>query len=282
MPESKAEKQKTSLQKRLLPYGVAAVALAVFLLCAVLFGFVPVLLFLLQFIGWTLLTVVVIVLVVILCPVIIGVKYESKKMVVWVRFLGIKINVYPLSKWMEKIIDNRKNKKPKQKKKKKKEEDKEETQEKTTRNWRAAIEKQKKLAVAIKDALGVFFWHIRVRNVRLCLPVHAEDAADTAMRCGQVQAAIGTMRAMLEGRVHVQYKQLEVVPDFTGDLAQAVFFTCKVSLKPVIIVMMSIKFLQRWLQKRPYSKKVYKQAIKAKRRRQKMYNKMRRANASKK
>ncbi len=281
MPKNKAEKQKTSLPKRLLPYGIAAVALAVFLFCAVLFGFVPVLLFLLKLIGWTLLTVVVIVLVVLLCPFIIGVKYELEKIVVWVRFLGIKINVYPLSKWMEKIIENRKNKKPKPEKKKK-EDDKEEVQEKPKRNWRAAIEKQKKLAVAIKEALGVFFWHIRVRNVRLCLPVHTEDAADTAMRCGQVQAAIGTVRAMLEGRVHVQYKQLEVVPDFTGDLSKAMFFTCKISLKPVIIVMMSIKFLQRWLQKRPYSKKVYKQALKAKRRRQKMYNKMRRANASKK
>ncbi len=282
MPENKEEKQKTSLFKRLLPYGIAAVVLAVFLFCVVLFGFVYTLLFLLQFIGWTLLTVVVIILVVLLFPLIIGVKYESKELAIWVRFLGIKINVYPLSKWMKKIVEDRKNKKPKQKKKKKEEDDKEDTQEKPKRNWRAAIEKQKKLAVAIKEALGVFFRHIRVRGVRLCLPVHTEDAAATAMRCGQVQAAIGTVRSMLEGRVHVQYKQLEVVPDFTGDLSQAMFFTCKVSLKPVIIVMMSIKFLQIWLQKRPYSKKVYKQALKAKRRRQKMYNKMRKANASKK
>lgn len=211
-------------------------------------------------IGWFFLGLLALIVLVLVLPVTIKLQFQGGELGVWARVLFVRVRVFPGPD------KPKKEKKPKKKRARKKDGGEEgEEKKKAKRSFGETWAMIKRLAAAGIEALKPFIRHLRINAVQLVIPVHAEEASDTAMRCGQVQAAVGAVRGWLDGRLKVRFKKIVVIPDFADQYGKELFFACKICFSPGIIFVMLFKFLKRYLRKRPYSKRAYKQAIAEKR-----------------
>ncbi|MDL2295022.1 DUF2953 domain-containing protein, partial [Ruminococcaceae bacterium OttesenSCG-928-D13] len=200
-------------------------------------------------------------------PASVKVKYGGGQFSVWVRVLFIRLRVFPMGPWLQKRLAGSQSK-PEKKPKKDKAEDRdtEAEQEKKKRTPQQTAALIKRLARAGAAAMKAFFRHLRIRGVSVVLPVHAEDASDTAVRCGQAQTAIGTARGVLANWLNIKYKKLVVIPDFTGQYKDELCFACKFVFCPGILFVMGYKFLKAYLSgRRRMSRRAYRQALARKR-----------------
>ena len=86
--------------------------------------------------------------------------------------------------------------------------------------------------MCIRDRLRT----VHVRGVKAVWPVHCEDAAETAIRFGHMQAYVGSALGVLQNFVDLQLKQVDIIPDFTGEHKYRRYFYCKIQAIPFIIV----------------------------------------------
>ena len=191
-------------------------------------------------IGWFFLGLLCLVLLVLLVPSTIYIQLDSSGLIVKLRVLFIWVQVYPFK---QREPRKKKEKKPKPKVNEEPTEEKEKRKRTPGEMWRWG----KRLAKAGLAAMKPFLRHLRIRQVQVVIPVYAGDAADTAQLCGQVQAAVGTLRALLEERLNIKYKKLVVLPDFTGHSFNELYFSCKAVFSLGIMLVMGFIFLRRYL-----------------------------------
>lgn len=218
----------------------------------------------LAIIGWFFLGLLALFILLMVVPVSIMVRYSAAGgLLIRVRVLFVFLTLWP----MKARTKPKKEKKPRKKKEKKAKEDaeEEEAEEKPKKSFSQRVAFIKRLVRAGMAAMKRFFRHLRITGIRLVLPIHAEEAADTAKRCGQAQAAIGALRAVADGRLRLRFSQLQVLPDYAGQLGGTLSFSCKLWFCPGIIFVMGGAFLRQYLRKRPYSKAAYKRALAQKR-----------------
>ena len=213
-------------------------------------------------IGWCFLGLLCVLLLLLVLPVTISAEYREKSLTVYVRVLFVRMRLFPQKSRVEKKTTSRpaKDKKAQTAKKEKK---------KIPRTLYESIEFVRGLTESGWAAVKVYLRHVRIHRVQMVLPVHGIDAADTALQCGRVQAAVGAVRAVLDDRLYIRYKRLEVLPDFSGQLWEQLLLACKVSFCPGIIFPMGIAFLKQHLKRRFHNRAAYKQALARKRARQK-------------
>jgi hypothetical protein len=77
---------------------------------------------------------------------------------------------------------------------------------------------------------------VHVRDVKAVWPVHCGDAAETAIRFGRTQAYVGSALGVLQNFVDLQLRQVDIIPDFTGEHKYRRYFYCKIQATPFIIV----------------------------------------------
>ena len=88
--------------------------------------------------------------------------------------------------------------------------------------------------------MRLVFRVIRVRDVQLVLPVHDEDAAQTAIQYGQVQAWLGGIFGTLQNFLDFRLKQVDIIPDFAGSYKYRRYFYCKIMATPFIMMVAAI------------------------------------------
>ncbi len=191
-------------------------------------------------VGWVLLGLLALVLLVIVCPLTIHATLHSGSLTVRVRVLFLYLKVYPLPE--------RKARPKKQKKKKAEADDaKPEKKEKKKKPLSERVAFLRRLITSALPALKFVLKRLHFNAIDIVLPVYAGDAADTATRCGQLQAAIGTLRALLDSRLHVRYKRLCLLPDFANQYQGQHYFSGKIVFSPLIIVGAGAVFLKAFL-----------------------------------
>lgn len=211
-----------------------------------------------QVIGWILLSLLAFVLVLMVVPVTVAVQVGKGGLLVKVRVLFVQLTVWPRSPRPQK-------KKPaKQKKEKPKDEAEKQKKPKKEKTRAQKIDMVKRLIAAAKSAMRVVLRHVRLHAVQLEVPVHAADAAETAKRCGQFQAVVGSANAVLSNTLHLKWKRVQIYPDFAGQMQERLFFACKVSFCPVIMLVAGVVFLKKYLSGRRYSKALLKKALREK------------------
>lgn len=208
-------------------------------------------------IGWILLGLLALLVLALVLPTVITVQLDKNGLRVWARLLFVRVKVFPLKP--------RKPKPVKETKAKKKDETPKEKKEKPKKSFGEQFVFIKRLAKAGIAAMGVFLRHVRINAVQVVAPLHMEDASETALWVGRAQGALGGLRAVLDGRLKVRFKRIQVIPDFAGQMQDAWLFACKVAFNPVIMFKMAFVFLRLFLRKRPYSRAVYKRALAQKR-----------------
>ncbi len=214
-------------------------------------------------IGWVLLGLLALVVLLLVAPITAVVRFEHGILTVHVWVLFVRFRVFPLAKKAKKP-KKVKAKKEKSKKQDAQQQEQEQTQKDSAFAKRVAM--LKRAMRASKPAIAFVVRHLAVRRVQLVLPVHSADAAATALQCARAQAALGSLRAVLDGRLSVRWRRLQIFPDFTGEMQGYLFFACNIVLVPVIMLIAGFIFLKEYTRRRPYSKQAYKQAIEEKKR----------------
>lgn len=77
---------------------------------------------------------------------------------------------------------------------------------------------------------------VRVSGIRLRLPVHGPDAAATALQYGRLNAALHTANAALSNLMRLEWEELALTPDFTGEAKGSEYFSCKITTRLFIMV----------------------------------------------
>lgn len=190
-------------------------------------------------IGWIFAGIGILVLVFLLCPVIVGISYRDETFGLTVRLLGfIKLTLYPQDEEKQARKDEKNARKRRKKQKKKDEEaQKKPKRKRTLRQWLYLI---KRIAHSAGAAKSLILRALHIYDFEFVLAVHEEEASDTAIRFGQLQAAVGGVRAILENIIKIRYKTLVIIPDFAGQYATSPTFSCKVAACPVIMLIAGI------------------------------------------
>lgn len=190
-------------------------------------------------VGYILLGILAVLILLLVLPVTAKIQYNQQQLTIKLRVLFLVFKLFPQK---EKPV---KEKKPRKKAKEKPDEPAKPQKEKPRKTLSQQIRFIKKLAGSAQGALRFILRHLYISKVRLVWPVHAPEAADTAVQAGRMQALVGSARAVLQNVMHVSYKQLEIVPDFTGLMELEPYFSCNVSASPVIMVIAASIFATR-------------------------------------
>lgn len=100
-----------------------------------------------------------------------------------------------------------------------------------------------KMVSAAGRLLRGVFGALRVKNIRLRLPVSGKDAADTAVQFGKMQAYIGTTLGFLNQFFWLDIKEMHLDPDFTGSLKGTERFSCQITAQLIIMVIAAAAFV---------------------------------------
>ena len=89
-------------------------------------------------------------------------------------------------------------------------------------------------------AVRRLLWGLRIHHIRIAVPVHRRDAAATALGVGWARAALHSSLGILNNFFRLQFKQLDIWPDYTGEDAGREVFSCKVTGQLIIMVNIAI------------------------------------------
>ena len=190
------------------------------------------------------------VLFVLLIPVTVGLQSENGAFRVWLRLWFVKFGVFPVPPWLQKLIDRfgggEKKEKPQKEKKPKTEPVK--AAARLSSPLQKLLELLEKIRLIAANA-GWFlkrgFWSLRIRHIRVLVPVGGEDVAKVGIQCGRVHAALGAALGVLQNYFRMQFDQLYVEPDFTGQSRQKPVFACEITAHGISIVIAAAVVLVR-------------------------------------
>ena len=92
----------------------------------------------------------------------------------------------------------------------------------------------------ILSAAGAFmrrvFRALHFTGIIFILPIHRDDAAQTAVAYGRAQAWVGGAAAALQNFFNLSFRQVRILADFTGEITAGPYFSCKIGASPIIMI----------------------------------------------
>ena len=166
-------------------------------------------------------------------PVWVSVELRHSRLTVRLRVLFLTFTLLPA----------REKKKKKEEKKPQQEKPKEEGAAKRSPSprfeWTAS-----RVARLAADAAGILkmaLAALRVRRIRILLPLQGEDAADTALFYGRFSGWFYGLIATLQNFLDLEFERIELIPDFAGENKYRTSFYCKIGATPFIMLVVIIK-----------------------------------------
>ena len=101
-----------------------------------------------------------------------------------------------------------------------------------------------RIARLAADAAGILrmaLAALRVRKIRILLPLQGEDAADTALFYGRFSGWFYGIVALLQNFMDLEFERIELIPDFAGENKYRRSFYCKIGATPFIMLGVLIK-----------------------------------------
>ncbi|MEG0877553.1 MAG: DUF2953 domain-containing protein [Oscillospiraceae bacterium] len=187
---------------------------------------------------WIFIIIVAIILLLLFLPVCVAVKYDYDELTVKLKILFLSFTLYPMKEkeQEEKDAQEEPPQSPQPKKKQK-----------------AKFPDFEKLAGLVSTAgmaMKIIFKGIYFTKATIIYPVHCEDAADTAINYGKTHAYLGAAIATLRNYLHISFKELNIIPDFTGEYKYRRYFYCNIWGTPFIIVVAGIYAFKRILKEK--------------------------------
>lgn len=222
-------------------------------------------LWILKAFGWLLLLVAFLLLLLLVFPLWIAVEVHYDRLTVKIHALGLAIPVYPLPKKKKRYRPKHLKEKepqaeqsaplPKQEPEPseaplpEEEKDGAEQGERGKSSWWSPGRVFEIITTSGK-LMRAFLRVIRIKKVQLVLPIAAEDAAQTAIQYGKMQAAIGSALGVLQNYFEIQIEKLQVIADFTGEYKYRRYFYCRIGATPFVLLAVFISILWKAYRKK--------------------------------
>lgn len=113
------------------------------------------------------------------------------------------------------------------------------------RTFLQSIDKIKILVSTAGTVIRRILAGFRIHHIRIVLPVHMSDAAETALAVGYIHAGLHTSLGVLNNFFNLQFKQLVVIPDYHNEYEGKEHFSCKITTHLIIMVVIAIWALVR-------------------------------------
>lgn len=196
-------------------------------------------------VGWSLLAVFLLLLVLLLFPVSVPIELQQDQVVIQLKVLFLTFQLYPRREKQEAKTPEKESGQPAA-------ESKQHTDEKE--QAQAPSEKKKsrldlsQLAQLVSTAcwlMRIVFRLIQIRDIRIVYPVQGEDAAQTAIQYGRINAYLGSTLGVLQNFLNMHFKQVDILPDFNGNCKYQRYFYCKLQAIPLIMIVAALYALVR-------------------------------------
>lgn len=160
---------------------------------------------------WILLTILAVLLFLLSMPVTVTAAYEDD-ITLKLQYLFFRIGILPAPPKEEK------EEKPPKEKKKKAQKEEQQPKKKISLDFVLEIlELVKQALSSLKNPLGWFLRRIRYRDIWLNIIVCQEDAHQTALRYGQVQAIFHSVFSLLRNCIDIKTTEVQINADFIGE-----------------------------------------------------------------
>ena len=88
-------------------------------------------------------------------------------------------------------------------------------------------------------------WSLRIRHVRLVLPVYAPDAAACALACGKAQAELGAAFGLLQNFFRIEVEEFRIEPDFLDQRAEEFALSGQVTARLLPLAIAGLRMVFR-------------------------------------
>lgn len=214
--------------------------------------------------GWVLLLAAFLVLLLLVFPLWVAVEVHYDRLTVKIHVLGLAIPVYPLPKKKKKY-------RPKHLKEKTSQpeesadlpkgeeesseapppkEEKVDTEQGESGWWSPG--RVFEIITTSGKLMRAFLRVIRIKKVQLVLPIAAEDAAQTAIQYGKMQAAVGSALGVLQNYFEIQIEKLQIIADFTGEYKYRRYFYCRIGATPFVLLAVCLSVLWKAYRKKHF------------------------------
>lgn len=190
--------------------------------------------------GYILVGLLGILLFLLLVPASVSLAYRKHQFTLAVRLAGIKVWGLPAKKKKA-----RKPKKPKKQKTKEASKDQKKeakTEEKSARPKTPTeiLELVRRIAVSASAGMRILAKGLWIRGLEIVIPIGGDDAAEIAITRGRLQGVFATTYAALENIVKIQYKRIDLIPDFADQHTDELAFSCKIVSNLFIMLVAAI------------------------------------------
>lgn len=197
--------------------------------------------------------IIVLLLVLLFVPSFAKITYEKESFSVVVGILFIQVHVYPhlyflWDKYADETEEERaarlaKKKEARAKKKPKKQVEKV-GDTKAAKGAKLTIDAIVTLLRTAGRVTQLIVGALRIEKIRLQLPVHSNDPAQTAILYGKINAWFYSSIAILDHFIYLDFQEIQITPIFEENFEKTAYFSCKVSAKLFILVIVVIQLFQ--------------------------------------
>lgn len=218
-------------------------------------AFVAVLHWLLCAVGVLLTVVLVLLLIVLFVPSFAKIRYKDDELSIVVGILLLQVHVYPRIYFLwDRYVDETKEEREARLAKKGRKKGKKSKQQETPRKKIAKKDAEKGamlsfdlIVKALRTAgmlTKLIVSALRVEQIRLQLFVQDSDPAKTAIKYGKFNAWFYGGLAVLDRFLYLDFKELQITPVFHENFEKSAYFSCKVSARLFILVIVLLRVLQ--------------------------------------
>ena len=159
---------------------------------------------------WVLALLLALVILLLVLPFTVQFRAQESEARAWLTFGPLRLSLWPLSPWLLRLAallpQGEAPKSP------------------APAPTEPAAPKPKQPAADTAAAAGQFvrraLWSLRIRHVRLVLPVYAPDAAACALACGKAHAELGAAFGLLQNFFRIEVEEVRIEPDFLDQRAE--------------------------------------------------------------
>lgn len=195
-------------------------------------------------VGWSLLAVFLLLLVLLLFPVSVPIELQQDQVVIKLKVLFLTFQLYPKREKQEAKTPGKESGQPAAESKQHTDE-KEQAQATSEKKSRLDLSQLAQLVSTACWLMRIVFRLIQIRDIRIVYPVQREDAAQTAIQYGRINAYLGSTLGVLQNFLNMHFKQVDILPDFNGNCKYQRYFYCKLQAIPLIMIVAALYALVR-------------------------------------
>ena len=170
---------------------------------------------------WVLALLLALVILLLVLPFTVQFRAQESKARAWLTFGPLRLSLWPLSPWLLRLAALLpQGAAPKSPAPAPTEPAAPKPKQPAAQRLAQALHQAADTAAAAGQFVRRALWSLRIRHVRLVLPLYAPDAAACALACGKAHAELGAAFGLLQNFFRIEVEEVRIEPDFLDQRAE--------------------------------------------------------------